>query len=158
MKTIFISLFTIVLSCFSVGVYAGQFSENQPISIQENTPQIDFENMDAEEFLALNPRALKRATGKKLSIRERIILRQVQAQVNRKMTKGETFEISEMYQVAEDDFNGAAFALGFLLGLVGVLIAYLIDETYTRSAWIGFGVRMGVWLLLVLVQLAIGGV
>jgi hypothetical protein len=49
------------------------------------------------------------------------------------------------------DFNLGGFALGLLLSIIGVLIAYLIkgDEHNARIkwAWIGFGISLVIWLL-----------
>ncbi|MEO6638098.1 MAG: hypothetical protein ABIN25_07460 [Ginsengibacter sp.] len=51
-------------------------------------------------------------------------------------------------------FHIGGFALGFLVGLIGVLIAYLINDDYKRNrvkwAWIGFGV----YVVLLVVLLA----
>lgn len=59
-------------------------------------------------------------------------------------------------KMAEGDggFNIGGFALGFLLGLIGVLIAYVISDdnkaVRTKWAWIGFGAAVILYLLIFL--------
>ena len=52
-------------------------------------------------------------------------------------------------------FHLGGFALGFLVGLIGVLIAYLINDDYKKNrvkwAWIGFGI----YVVLLIVVLAV---
>jgi hypothetical protein len=54
-------------------------------------------------------------------------------------------------------FHLGGFALGFLLGLIGVLIAYLLNDDYKKNrvkwAWIGFGVGLILYLILVVALL-----
>jgi hypothetical protein len=48
------------------------------------------------------------------------------------------------------DFNIAGFLLGFFLSLIGVLIAYLLDdEAIIKWAWLGAGLSAILWLLFV---------
>jgi hypothetical protein len=53
-----------------------------------------------------------------------------------------------------DGSSIGGFALGFLVGLIGVLIAYLINDNKKSNrvkwAWIGFGVVLVIYLLLLL--------
>lgn len=55
----------------------------------------------------------------------------------------------------ETGFHIGGFALGFLLGLIGVLIAYLINDdkksNRVKWAWIG----LGVWVVILLIALAV---
>jgi len=48
------------------------------------------------------------------------------------------------------DMSWGAFALGFLLGLIGVLAVFVFDGD-TRSAWKGFGA----WVLLLVILFGI---
>jgi len=54
----------------------------------------------------------------------------------------------------ETGFHLGGFALGFLLGLIGILIAYLIKDDYKSNrvkwAWIG----LGVWIVILLIATA----
>ena len=49
-------------------------------------------------------------------------------------------------------FHIGGFALGFFVGLIGVLIAYLINDDYKRNrvkwAWIGFGIFAVLYIIL----------
>ncbi len=46
------------------------------------------------------------------------------------------------------DFNWTGFALGFFLGLIGVLLAYIIDPYMLKSALIGMGAALLLFLIL----------
>lgn len=63
---------------------------------------------------------------------------------NKKLSK--TFD-----KMASGDFNIGGFALGLLLGLLGVLIAYIISDDNKRArvkwSWIGFAVLIGLVLI-----------
>lgn len=49
-------------------------------------------------------------------------------------------------------FNIGGFSLGLLLGVYGVIIAYLIKEkNVIKSSWLGLGVRAVIALALVLI-------
>jgi hypothetical protein len=51
-------------------------------------------------------------------------------------------------------FHLGGFALGFLLGLIGIIIAYVIKDQYRRNrikwAWIGWAVWLALWLTILL--------
>ncbi len=69
-----------------------------------------------------------------------------------------TIESNELTSVESDapimapsgDMSWGAFALGFLLGLIGVLAVFVFDGD-TRSAWKGFGA----WVLLLVILFGI---
>ena len=52
------------------------------------------------------------------------------------------------------------FALGFFIGLIGVLIAYIIEDDYKRNrvkwAWIGWGVFVVFYVALLVIILSSG--
>ena len=55
----------------------------------------------------------------------------------------------------QTEFNIGGFLLGFLLGLIGVGLAYIFsdDPHFRRSAWYG----LGTWAIIVLIAVASGG-
>lgn len=55
-------------------------------------------------------------------------------------------------------FNIGGFALGLLLGIYGVIIAYLIQKRdVIKSSWWGFGTRCAIGIALVVVFLYYNG-
>ena len=65
---------------------------------------------------------------------------------NKKIAKS-----AKKYVDGGEPFNLGGFALGLLLSIIGVLIAYLINDdkksARVRWAWIGFGVSLLIWLI-----------
>ena len=55
-------------------------------------------------------------------------------------------------------FHLGGFALGFFVGLIGVLIAYLINDDYKKNrvkwAWIGFGIGLVLSIILIVAFLS----
>jgi hypothetical protein len=58
-------------------------------------------------------------------------------------------------------FHLGGFALGFFVGLIGVLIAYLINDDNKRNrvkwAWIGFGIFVVLYIILIIALLNSSG-
>jgi hypothetical protein len=65
------------------------------------------------------------------------------------------------YYDEDGSFHIGGFALGFFLGALGVLIAYLINDDYhhrrVKWAWIGFGVFVVLYLILVIAVVSAAG-
>ncbi|HET6255110.1 MAG TPA: hypothetical protein VFE32_13600 [Puia sp.] len=65
------------------------------------------------------------------------------------------------YYDDDGSFHFGGFALGFFVGLVGVLIAYLIqDDNHHRRvkwAWIGFGTFVVLYVILIIAALSSAG-
>ncbi len=87
---------------------------------------------------------LEQNMGRRLSLQEKIALRIIgKKQVS-------TLNMPKQVKAAKY-FSFGGFCLGFFLGLIGVLIAYIIDSDIAGSAWKGLGVAA----LLILVAVAI---
>ena len=69
--------------------------------------------------------------------------------VNTEVVLSQSNESNPLAPPAE--FHIGGFILGFLLGLIGVGLAYIFssDTDFKRNAWYGFGAWMIIWLLLV---------
>lgn len=105
-----------------------------------------------QQFLKLTPEKYYELTGKKMKLSQKISLKLAQWKVKRMLKKGKTVDLMAMRQKGIDtsDFNIAGFLLGFFLSLIGVLIAYLIDdEAIIKWAWLGAGLSAILWLLFV---------
>lgn len=105
-----------------------------------------------QQFLKLTPEKYFELTGKKMKLSQKVSLKLAQWKVKRMLRKGKTVDLMAMRQKGIDtsDFNIAGFLLGFFLSLIGVLIAYLIDdESIIKWAWLGAGLSAILWLLFV---------
>ena len=92
---------------------------------------------------------LEKKTGKKMSGAESFAFKSAQRKMNRGINKEgvvSSKKMKKMFYAGETGFHLGGFALGFFVGLTGVLIAYLIKDDYKRNrvkwAWIGFGVGL----------------
>ena len=94
--------------------------------------------------------------GKKIGIINKIMLKSAQKKIRQSINRDGTInnkKFDKLLKKAQDGgFHIGGFALGFLLGLIGVLIAYLIndDKKSIRVKWSWIGA--GVWVALVLLS------
>lgn len=106
------------------------------------------------QFLSLTPRKYYELSGKRMSLLQKISLKLAQHKVKRMLKKGEPVDLVAMSKgVDTSDFNLPGFALGLILSVFGVLIAYLIDDTdanMIKWAWIGAAVGAILILLLLI--------
>ena len=100
---------------------------------------------------------LEAITGQKMNVINKIGFKISQKQLRNSINADGTInnrKLSKAFQKAggNSDFNLGGFALGLLLSILGVLIAYLIkgDEHAARVkwAWIGFAISLVIWILL----------
>jgi hypothetical protein len=105
-----------------------------------------------EDFLSLTPKKYTELTGKKMTLPQKVSLKIAQHKVKRAIKKGKTVDLNALSkEVDTSNFNIGGFVLGLLLGIIGVLIAYLIgDRNIIKWAWIGFAVWVGIVLLILI--------
>jgi hypothetical protein len=105
-----------------------------------------------EDFLSLTPKKYTELTGKKMTLPQKVSLKIAQYKVKRAIKKGKTVDLNALSkEVDTSNFNIGGFVLGLLLGIIGVLIAYLIgDRSVVKWAWIGFAIWVGIVLLVLI--------
>ncbi len=100
--------------------------------------------LDAKTFLALTPAKVQQLTGTRLNFGQKVTLKMAQLEVKKQLKKGKTVNMAEMGKKAGGGINFLWLVVGFFLGWIGVLIAYLTregsDDNRVKSAWIGFGI------------------
>ena len=125
-----------------------------PTSVPETRPVDPAMNAALiQQFLKLTPKKYYELTGKKMKLSQKISLKLAQWKIKRMLKKGKTVDLVAMTTkkgIDTSDFNIAGFLLGFFLSLIGVLIAYLIDdEAIIKWAWLGAGLSAILWLIFV---------
>ena len=99
-------------------------------------------------------------SGRKMKFADRLTFRAAQHKLRQQISRDGTIDSKKFIKKLNKAENGSGFnlggfALGFLLGLIGVLIAYLIkgdDQAARRKwAWIGFAIWVVIWLILLLI-------
>jgi hypothetical protein len=107
-------------------------------------------------------------TGRKMSFIERMNFRMAQSKIRKSIAADGSIKNKRVLKFfsksrgrsGEKGFHAGGFALGFFLGLIGVVIAYVIDDDYKRNrikwAWIGWGIFVVLYLTLILVFLSSG--
>ena len=147
------SLLVFALMIFNLTTSALTVPSTEPVPPKsENTVVTPFTGMTVQDFLALTPKKYKELTGEKLSITQKISLKLAQKKIRKAVKNNESIDSATMANAVDtSDFNIGGFVLGFLLSVIGVLIAYLIGDTSViKWAWIGFGVFLVIFLLAVL--------
>lgn len=160
MKKITLFLFT---AAFAISTFAS-LPVNAPTElpkVKASDVQIPLMKSDKmislQNFLTLTPKQYKNLTGKKLNVLDRVNLKVTQKQMKKFVAKDGTVDEVEVKKYADGDtgFHLGGFALGFLLGLIGVLIAYIISDDKkaqrTKWAWIG----LAAWVVILLVALVL---
>ena len=111
-----------------------------------------FAGMTVKDFLSLTPKKYAELTGKKLSLSQKISLKIAQARVKKLAKKNKDIQLMNFTQgIDTTDFSIGGFVLGLLLGIIGVLIAYLIgDQAVIKWSWYGFAVWGAIVLLALL--------
>ncbi len=110
------------------------------------------------ELSKISKADLEKMTGRKMNGVQAMAFKGAQKKMNKGIDNNGVVTSKKMKKVfaeGESGFHLGGFALGFLLGLIGVLVAYLLKDDYSANrrkwAWIGLGAAVVLSIILVLV-------
>jgi hypothetical protein len=113
------------------------------------------EKISLMELSTIKVRDFEKLTGRKMHLLDKVGFKLAQKKLRSGIREDGTLNNKKLEKAFKkgdgtSDFNIGGFALGFLLGLIGVLIAYLINDDKRRNrvkwAWLG----LLVWVLIVI--------
>lgn len=118
-----------------------------------------------KELSTISKSDLELLRGKKMGFFEKIAFNKAQKQLKKGMDENGTITSKKLNKVltskkaGETGFHLGGFALGFFVGLIGVLIAYVaFDDDFKKNrikwSWIGFAAFAVLWIVLVVAVFA----
>lgn len=162
MKKIFALLFlcSFVLQSFAVGTATPPHRNAADVWLPvgktgKKISLLELSRIDVKSFETL--------TGRQLHSFDRFGFKLAQRKLRNSIRPDGTIHSKKLERYLSDGdrstgFHIGGFALGFFVGLLGVLIAYLIRDDYKRNrvkwAWIGFGIFMVLYIALVAAYVA----
>ncbi len=114
------------------------------------------QTVNLQELSLMKAADLEKLTGKKMGLLGRLEFRLAQKKLRHSINADGTINNEKLAMLASGDasgetgFHAGGFFLGLLLGVIGVIIAYLINDEKKHNrvkwAWIGWGV----WVVLLI--------
>lgn len=158
----------ILLLCVAVGLAVasfGAFTLTKPAPVKASEIYLPLgktgELISLMDLSRMKIKEYQQLTGKKMKLFEKIGFKAAQKQLRNSINRDGTFNSKKMERYLKkssmigEGFHIGGFALGFLLGLIGVLIAYLINDdlksTRVKWAWIG----LAAWIVILLLILVV---
>ena len=137
MKKILV-VFAVLLS---VNMSFAAFTVTTPAGKTATETKASKERAMMEMVIKMSVKDYEVLTGKKMNFAERFAFKITKKRFEKKLAVGDD----------SAGFNIGGFALGFLLGLIGVLIAYVAskDQNLRKWSWIGLGAALVIVLLAV---------
>jgi hypothetical protein len=150
-------LTTLLALCFLVGSFASTPEKASTEPVRASMIMIPVgkggEKISLLELSTISKGDLEKLTGRKMNGAESFAFKGAQRQMKKGINEDGIVTGKKMKKMFTADgttgFHLGGFALGFLVGLIGVLIAYLIKDDNKRNrvkwAWIGFGVFLVIY-------------
>lgn len=110
---------------------------------------MDLSKISAKDFEAIS--------GRKMNALDKVELKLGQKKLQNQIKEDGTIKTKALKKyagkmaVGETGFHFGGFALGFFLGLIGIVVAYVIKDDYKRKrvkwAWIGWGTWVAIYVV-----------
>ncbi len=157
MKKIGILLLVLAIGGISFAAYIGP-SSTAPKATEVFLPLGNNTQVSLMDLSKMTVKDYQELTGKHLNLFQKLGFKMAQKKMRKAISSDGTVnnkKLSKMMAAGDftGDFNGGWFAIGILLGLIGVLLSYVIpgDESVKHNrqkwAWLGLGVVVVIVLL-----------
>lgn len=113
--------------------------------------------LSLQELSQIKIKDFEAFSGRNMKLADKVTFKLAQREIRKNISHDGTInskKLNKFFNKAADGTSGfhlGGFALGFLLGLIGVLIAYLLNDdkksNRVKWAWIGLGVVVVIYLL-----------
>jgi hypothetical protein len=144
-------LFVTAFAIFTTSFGASGFSHLPKKATEVYLPIGNHMQISLMDFSKIGVKDYEKISGKHLSFFEKMSFKAGQKKLRKSIAEDGTVTNQKLLKMMSGEdhsvgFHLGGFALGFFLGLVGVLIAYIItgdrdvDRNRRKWAWIGFGV------------------
>ncbi len=154
MKTILINISLLLILSFMPDVSIAVVKPVTPDQTQFLQSKFGVSSVD--KFLQVNPKNIQTKTGKKLKLRDKIVLKLVQRKIRKQLKKGQTANVQTTYTETDKKFHFGGFLLGLTLGIIGIFIAAIFLKNAEESSLIGFLCWTILFLILVAYLLGAG--
>ena len=163
MKKLFLFALAFAIAAVTFGAPTAVINPTKPVRPNAASIMIPLGDGQSISLLDLSEMRIKdveKITGKKMKLADRVSFKIAQKQLRNSINPDGTLNDKRIIKAAKKAVDGSGFhlggfALGFLLGLIGVLIAYLIKDDLKSSrvkwAWLG----LAAWLAILLVVLVL---
>lgn len=133
-------ILVVIAVLFSINISFAAFTVSEPIEKPAAETKAQKERAVMEMVVKMSVKDYEVLTGKKMNFAERLSFKITKKRFEKKLA---------MAEGTSSGFNIGGFALGFFLGLIGVLIAYVFikDANLIKWSWIGAGALVVVLLL-----------
>jgi hypothetical protein len=118
------------------------------------------QKISLQELADINLKDFEKLSGQKMNLFGRLSFKMAQRELKQSISEDGTINNKKLQKLAlkmyegDTGFHVGGFFLGFLVGLIGVLIAYLINDDKKRNrvkwSWIGFGAWVLLYVLVIL--------
>lgn len=136
-------ILVVIAVLFSVNVTSAAFIVSQPVENPVVETKAQKERAIMEMVTKMSVKDYEVLTGKKMNFIERLGFKVTKKRFEKKLAMAESIS---------SGFNIGGFALGFFLGLIGVLISYVFikDANLRKWSWIGLGAAVIIYLIIII--------
>ena len=149
-----------LVATFSVAYSTSHSNERRPLKASEVFLPIgkSGQMISIEDLSVIKAKDFEELSGKKMRLIDKVGFSMTQKQLRKTINRDGTFnqkkaeKFLSRYAEGSSGFHAGGFFLGFLLGLIGVLIAYLINDDKKKSrvkwAWLGLLISIPISILI----------